>query len=385
MGDFLRFIVVCRAGGKYEYLGGRRLSGRLAATANASLLAPTVLIRQSCKRVKRTIRAEETIKYPATLPVALGLFVVLGVLPGCRANSAASSTDEIVDSVAPESGAVVSLLGDTLEFPLFDEETTERLESDAITAAERLETYPTAENYVWLGRRLGYLWRYNRAIDVFTNGIRGYPDAPALYRHRGHRYITTRQFTKAIADLRAAASLVEGQADVIEEDGAPNEFNKPRTTLHFNIWYHLGLAYYLSADFDRATSSFQEALDVSRNDDAIVAATDWLYMSLRRNDKHSQAEALLQHIQADMEILENGSYHRRLLMYKGNLPPDSLLDRAGADDLDLATQGYGVANWHLVNGREQEARQLFADIVSGDYWPAFGYIAAEAEIARLSE
>lgn len=288
----------------------------------------------------------------------------------------------IVAEATYHDGAVVSLLGDTLEFPEFDDETMARLRSDALEAAANLELDPSAEKFVWLGRRLAYLWRYERAIAVYTNGLSGYPDNADLYRHRGHRYITTRRFNRAIADLRNAATLVAGVPDVVEQDGMPNEANLPRTTLQFNIHYHLGLAYYLVGDFERATGSFRDALDLARNDDARVAASDWLYMSLRREDQHGEAATLLDSISPEMDILENDSYHRRLLMYKGLLPADSLLRPDTTDALAVATQGYGVANWHLYNGRPAAADSLFRLIVNGDYWPAFGYIAAEAELAR---
>ena len=59
---------------------------------------------------------------------------------------------------------------------------------------------------------------------------------------------------------------------------------------------------------------------------------------------------MLAGIVEDMEILENEAYHKRLLMYKGFQKPESLLDPADLTDLDLETQGYGVANWYLYNG-----------------------------------
>ena len=83
-----------------------------------------------------------------------------------------------------------------------------------------------------------------------------------------------------------------------------------------------------------------------------------------------------------MEILENGSYHRRLLMYKGLEKPEALLDPANADDLTIATQGYGVGNWYYVTGNRASAREIFEKVVSGPQWSAFGYIAAEADLQR---
>ena len=43
---------------------------------------------------------------------------------------------------------------------------------------------------------------------------------------------------------------------------------------------------------------------------------------------------------------------------------------------------YGVSAWHLVNGRRDEAQKLWDQILAGADWPSFGYVAAEADVAR---
>jgi hypothetical protein len=72
-------------------------------------------------------------------------------------------------------------------------------------------------------------------------------------------------------------------------------------------------------------------------------------------------------------------------MYKGEVGADALLSSVKSGGLDAATISYGVANWHFYNGRAADARKLFQDIVeqNSSQWAAFGYIAAEAELARL--
>ena len=45
----------------------------------------------------------------------------------------------------------------------------------------------------------------------------------------------------------------------------------------------------------------------------------------------------------------------------------------------------GVGNWHLYNGRRDEAVSAFRQVLTSDQWPAFGYIAAEADLKRLGE
>ena len=260
----------------------------------------------------------------------------------------------------------------------------EKLEADLAQAEKDLAARPDdADAIIWTGRRYGYLWRYQDAIAMFTKGIAAHPNDARMYRHRGHRYITVRQFDRAIADFEKAVSLIQGKPDEIEPDGAPNPSGKPRSSLQFNIWYHLALAHYLKGDYGKALDAWRECMKVSTNDDSITATSDWLWMTLMRLGRKGEAAKVLERISPKMDILENGSYHRRLLMYKGLEKPEALLDPANADALTVATQGYGVGNWYFVNGDRARAREIFQKVVSGPQWSAFGYIAAEADLQRM--
>lgn len=260
------------------------------------------------------------------------------------------------------------------------------LEANLATAeAEYAKNPQSEEAIIWLGRRQAYLWRYRDAIETFSKGIALHPKSFRLYRHRGHRYITVRELDRAVADFEKAAALIANVPDEVEPDGAPNKHGKPRSTSHSNIWYHLGLAYYLKGDFTNALRAYQECMKFSKNDDMRVATLDWLYMTYRRLGRHGAARLLLDQVTDKMEILENESYHRRLLMYKGALKPEQLLDTTNADDLTIATQGYGVGNWYLVEGNKPKAREIFEKVVQGRQWAAFGYIAAEVDLKRLQD
>jgi tetratricopeptide (TPR) repeat protein len=239
-----------------------------------------------------------------------------------------------------------------------------------------------ADAIIWLGRRHAYLGQYREAIEAFTKGIALHPRDARFYRHRGHRYITLRRFKEAIADLAKAAELVRGQPDEIEPDGAPNAHNIPISTLQSNIWYHLALAHYLEHDFEQALRGWEQAMRVSANDDMKVATADWLYMTLRRLGRAQDAAQVLVPITRDMRILENHAYHKRLLMYKGELRPEELLSEQTEDAVQLATFGYGVANWYFYNGEREKAYTLFRRIVAGKNPAAFGHIAAEVELAK---
>jgi len=238
---------------------------------------------------------------------------------------------------------------------------------------------------IWLGRRLSYAGQYNEAIKVYSNGLLHHPDSYKLRRHRGHRYISIRKFNEAIIDLEEAAALTQGLPDEIEPDGLPNALNQPRSSDQTNIWYHLGLAYFLKGSFSKSATAFENCVRLSTNDDMRVAATDWLYMCYRRLGRKDRADRLLTDIKPEMDIIENTSYHKRLLMYKGEIAADSLLQAAvnEQNSLDLLTQGFGVGHWYLVNGDQGRASRIFQLITMQDNWAAFGYIAAESELKRL--
>jgi tetratricopeptide (TPR) repeat protein len=241
------------------------------------------------------------------------------------------------------------------------------------------------DSIIWYGRRLAYLGRIREAIDVYTRGVSLHPDNPWLYRHRGHRYISIRELDRAAADLERATALTQGKPDEVEPDGQPNARNTPIGTLQSNIAYHLALAYYLEGDFARALPVYRRELADARNDDRRVSTAHWLYMSLRRLGRDREAAEVLVPIRREMNVIENETYHRLLLLYKGELPVDSVLTVGPSGEMSVtdATGAYGVGNWHLYNGRRADAERVFRRILAGGQWGAFGYIAAEAEIARM--
>jgi tetratricopeptide (TPR) repeat protein len=282
----------------------------------------------------------------------------------------------------------ISLQGDSLRRPALDSTTRARMEqqlAEARLAAAERPNHPDA--YLWVGRRLAYLGRYNEAIDVFTAGLRRFPSDARFYRHRGHRYITLRRFDEAIGDFRHAVELMHGRPDEVEPDGQPNSRNIPIGSLHSNVWYHLALAHYLKGDWDDAAQAARAGIAVSSNPDRLVSQTHWLYMALRRAGRTGDAAAVLEPIREDFDVIENASYYQLVRMYKGTLSAavvDSVVSAGirGSSDASLA---YGLANWHLYNGDTTRALRHFNQIVAAGQWASFGHIAAEADLARLSK
>jgi tetratricopeptide (TPR) repeat protein len=304
---------------------------------------------------------------------SFALFAMLA-LGACSAEGVSAPVGEIV---------ATSLLGTALHAPQLDagfRAEQERLLSEARAELEARPDDPEAR--IWVGRRLAYLGRYREAIETYTEGAARYPDDPRFLRHRGHRRITTRRLDDAVRDLERAAAMIRGQADRVEPDGLPNARNTPTGTLHSNVWYHLGLARYLLGDFEGALDAYRACLEVSNNPDMLVATSHWLYMTLRRLEREDEARAVLEPIRAGMDIIENHDYHRLLMMYRGESTPEELTDQAGSSGVGPATTAYGVGNWYLYNDDAERARSTFERILETDTWAAFGYVAAEAELAR---
>jgi tetratricopeptide (TPR) repeat protein len=199
--------------------------------------------------------------------------------------------------------------------------------------------------------------QYREAIATFTRGLGLAPNNALLYRWRGHRYLSTRQFDRAMDDLRRGASL---------------------DTTIYGIWYHLGIVRFVRRDFPGAVDAFTRALPMAPDSAERAGATDWLWMSLSRAGRTADAHALLDR-HPDRPNAGNG-YAQRLRLYRGEVSPDSVFTPADTADIQVATLSFGIGNWYLVRGDTAKARSWFERSVASGGWPAFGFIVSEVEL-----
>ena len=233
------------------------------------------------------------------------------------------------------------------------------------------------------GRARRNSWHYRDEMALYTRVIGMAPDDWRSYRFRGHRYISVREFDNAIRDLEKAREL------------AP--FN-------WDVSYHLGLAYFVSGRFEDAADEYMRCIGLA--DDAAaeaadsdafrscarngsdpgsrVAMTEWGARALLRAGRQAEAEALAKAIPEGLEVGENLSYYHDLLYAKGLKTADELLNLAPDAPYRLETVGYGVATRLLVAGDTARAMEVFQQIVADPWWPGFGRIAAEADLARAA-
>lgn len=283
----------------------------------------------------------------------------------------------------PRTVEATSLLGKPLQRISFSQERQRELEDQLVRAIGEHEAKPDdVDAYVWVGRRIAYLGRYRDAIDWFTKGLEKFGPNAKLLRHRGHRYISVREFAKAVSDFEKAAALIAGTEDEIEPDGVPNSRNVPISSLHSNIWYHLALSHYLIGDFDKALVACEKGMHVSNIPDRLVSQTYWKYLILRRLGKHDEAQKALIPIRADLDVIENQAYLRLLLVYKGEISAEEAVSKSNSG-MDEPTTGYGLGVFALIKGDREQAKAIFEKVIDGPNWPAFGYIAAEAELKRM--
>ncbi|MEZ4778751.1 MAG: hypothetical protein R2786_05140 [Flavobacteriaceae bacterium] len=269
--------------------------------------------------------------------------------------------------------------GDTLFSALPDE----KILAQYLEKKKAFEAAPDSlENIIWYGRFQAYTGNYRSAIAIYTYGLEKFPNDPHLLRHRGHRYITVREFDKAIEDLSKAEELIKGTHNEVEPDGMPNAQNIPVSTLHGNIYYHLGLAYYLQRDLPKALEAFKACLSTSNSPDNVVSATHWIFMIQNRMGRKEAGDNYLRNIKPDMYVIENTTYYQACMFYKGEIPLENLYPFSEEKSASNTALKYAIGNWFWYHGDPQKAQEIFSEIVKGGNWASFGYIAAETDLAK---
>jgi len=235
-------------------------------------------------------------------------------------------------------------------------------DTGAVARAQRaLADDPTSvDRLLALGLAQAGVRQYREAIESFTRGLELAPDNAMLLRWRGHRYLSVRELDRALADLTRGSRI------------------DPSI---YGVWYHLGIVHFARGEFDLAASDFRKAQPLAPDAGELAGSTDWLWMSLSRAGRTSEAREMLDRRPDSLPI--DNAYARRLRLYRGEIAPDEVLTDRDTDGVNVATLSYGLGNWYVVRGDFVEARSWFERSVSTDGWPAFGFIVSEIELRRL--
>lgn len=238
------------------------------------------------------------------------------------------------------------------------------------------------EDYVTLGYLYINAGRFGGAIDAYTRGLDSYPESFRLLRHRGHRYINTRQLDKAIVDLeRAVVLLGDDNSDVYQYRLSGERFG----TYEHWVWYHIALYHYLNENYAKAAEAYETCVATATNNDVLIGAVDWLYNAYMRNGEPEKAAEALKRVPDDIESRPTYSYYQRVMLYKGLKKPEDLLDltKPGSEwDGREITTGYGVANWYAQQGDAKTAQLIYDNILETPYWSAWAYVVTDREQSR---
>jgi Flp pilus assembly protein TadD len=219
----------------------------------------------------------------------------------------------------------------------------------------------TIQRFIELGVAQAGVRQMQEAVQTFTRALAVAPNDAMLYRWRGHRNLSVRNFDQAMADLTRGYSL---------------------DSLNYGILYHLGVLRYVRGDFNAAADAFRRAQPRAPDGGELAGSTDWLWMSLQRAGRSAEAVAML--ARRPDTLPTTAAYVKRLKLYRGEITPDALFTPSDTGDVDVATLSYGLGNWYLVKGDTVKARAQFERSVRSGGWPAFGFIASEAELSRMA-
>ena len=217
------------------------------------------------------------------------------------------------------------------------------------------------ERFIQLGVAQSGMRQFLEAIQTFTSALAIAPDNAMLYRWRGHRYLSVRDFDRAREDLMRGVRL---------------------DSTNYGILYHLGIVRFARGEFSAAADLFRRAQRRAPDAAELAGATDWLWMSLTRAGKLKEAKAMLDRHPDSLPVAN--AYARRLQLYRGQLGPQAVFTPADTGDVQVATLSYGVGNWYLVRGDTALAQAWFDRSVQSGGWPAFGFILSEIELRRLN-
>ena len=242
------------------------------------------------------------------------------------------------------------------------EEFRSQSDTGPVARAERaLAADPrNVQSFIDLGIAQSGARQMQEAVQTFTRALALAPNDPMLYRWRGHRNLSVRNFDGAMADLTRGYGL---------------------DSLNYGILYHLGVLRFVRGDFNAAADAFRRAQPRAPDGGELAGSTDWLWMSLQRAGRASEAVAML--ARRPDSLATTAAYAKRLRLYRGELTPDGLFAPSDTGDVDVATLSFGLGNWYLVKGDTRRARAQFERSVRSGGWPAFGFIASESELSRL--
>jgi tetratricopeptide (TPR) repeat protein len=208
---------------------------------------------------------------------------------------------------------------------------------------------------------LARLQRHAEGIESCSKALQLRPDDAATLIDRGHYHINLRQLDPALADLT--------RAETMKKDD-------------YGLFYHLALARYINGEFAKAADVYEQCVRTAQSPDNRMSCQAWQYLALVRAGRRADAQRLLDGFSPDPQQTPN-AYVERLLLFKGTRTEEQVATLMQKDALQLPTVAYSIGIWHLLNGRDRQAREYFQKALTPPAQPtAFGAVASHFELQR---
>lgn len=207
---------------------------------------------------------------------------------------------------------------------------------------------------------------YNEAIRDFSRLLSKEPFNELLYRHRGHRYLSTSKSEQACADLIMSTRM------------APD---------YWKNWDLLGMAFYYYGDFEQSIAYYDQGLKVTGFDSKFTAPLiNWKYLCMCQMGLKDTQEAqdVLHTIKPDNDIA-HGIYKDLLMLHQGIINESDIAAKFTPDMKEMLypTYGYGLASYYYFNGEKEKAEKTFDEILKNSKaWYSWGHKACAVDRQR---
>ena len=240
--------------------------------------------------------------------------------------------------------------------------------------------YGRAGFYTWLLKDI------SGSLAIYNKGTDNCPESHELYWYKTLLKTTTRDLSGAIADAERAAALTKDKPDH-GFDMRLFMYPDPRryypSSIHYVIWYHLGMAYYLNGELEKAKDAYIKSGEFIYGNSSLISRSCWFYPVLRELGEYDQAEALMAGIDDDIKILADPSYKEQSLLFKGTLSVGDIQAKVDNEGNLNIVHEYAIAYWHYTQGDLDKAKVLFERVCARPEIGNYVQIAAEAKLKEL--
>ena len=185
---------------------------------------------------------------------------------------------------------------------------------------------------------------YPDGVDAIDEKLAADPDNAELWMQARpaavHRHVHARgcrkpiprpsPSTRSTAFCTAIAATVTSAAASTSRPRADFVVASRLIPENWDVWYHLGLSYYLMGEYEKAEKAYDRCYKLSDPKDNLAnfcAVTDWRWRTLMRLGRKDEAAKLVEAIPDGVDKVDptdDGGYALDCALYKGLVGPEAI-------------------------------------------------------------